>query len=146
MTTHDPESVSRNFKGRTIVLGLIIFGLLMSGSLYVFQTINTYQFADTQNALAKAFPHSRPRVEGGRLKGKQENPLTFRVTMAVSFNPHQQDEEIQKMTERILEIASENLTLEEYEQAELHFYQAVPEQKIIMRDVTLDIKSWMNQN
>ncbi len=146
MNTHDPESVPRIFKGRTIVLGLLIFGLLMSGSLYVFQTINTYQFADTQNALAKEFPQSRPRVEGGRLKGKQQNPLTFRVTMAVPFNPHEKNAEIQRMADRILEIASNNLPLQDYEQAEMHFYQAIPEQEIIMRDVKRDIKTWINQN
>jgi len=146
MTTNDPESAPRIVKGRTIVLGLLLFGLVMSGSLYVFQAINTYHFADTQNALAKEFPKSRPRVEGGRLKGKQQNPLTFRVTMAVPFNPHEKDEEIQQLGDRILEIASKNLQLEDYEQAELHFYQAIPEQEIIMRDVTRDIKTWINRN
>lgn len=146
MTTHDSESMPRIVKGRTIVLGLLIFGLLMSGSLYVFQTINTYHFADTQNALAKEFPHSRPRVEGGRLKGKQQNPLTFRVTMAVPFNPHEKNKDIEQMADRILEIASKNLQLDDYEQAELHFYQAVPEQQIIMRDVTRDVKTWIKNH
>ncbi|QDT43957.1 hypothetical protein Pan241w_40610 [Gimesia alba] len=145
MTTDDPESQTKSFKGRTIVLSLLIFGLLMSGSLYVFQAVNTFHFADAQNALAREFPKSRPRVEGGRLKGKPENPLTFRVTLAVPFNPNEDDAAIQKMTDRILEIASENMDLTQYEQAELHFYQAVPEQTIIMRDVKRDLKTWLDQ-
>ncbi|MCA9018098.1 MAG: hypothetical protein KDA77_22440, partial [Planctomycetaceae bacterium] len=95
--------------------------------------------------LAREFPESRPRVEGGRLKGKPEYPLTFRVTLAVPFNPNENDATIQKMTDRILEIASENMDLNQYEQAELHFYQAIPEQTIIMRDVKRDLKTWQAQ-
>jgi|GEM_PF-2124443 len=146
MTIHDPESQPKLFQGRTIVLSLLLFGLLMSGSLYVFQAVNTYHFADTQNALAKEFPNARPRVEGGRLKGKQKNPATFRTTLAVPFNPHEEDARIQKMADRILEIAAENMNLNEYEQAELHFYQAVPEQKIILREIKRDIKTWQAQH
>ncbi|WP_298866873.1 hypothetical protein [uncultured Gimesia sp.] len=146
MTSNDPESRPKLFKGKTIVLSLLIFGLLMSGSLYVFQAVNTFQFADTQNALAKEFPDSRPRVEGGRLKGKQNNPTTFRTTLAVDFNPNDEDVRIQKMADRIMEIASKNLNLNEYEQAELHFYQAIPEQKIILREIKRDIKTWLAQH
>jgi len=146
MPTHDPDSQPKLIRGRTIVLGLFIFGLLMSGSLYLFQAVNTFQFADTQNALAKEFPDSRPRVEGGRLKGKQIHPATFRTTLAVSFNPHEEDVRIQKMADRIMEIASQNLNLNEYEQAELHFYQAIPEQKIILREIKRDIKTWLAQH
>ncbi|MCH9656717.1 MAG: hypothetical protein K0U86_16880 [Planctomycetes bacterium] len=146
MTIADTESQTKLIRGRTIVLGLLIFGLLMSGSLYLFQAVNTFQFADTQNALAREFPDSRPRVEGGRLKGKQINPTTFRTTLAVPFNPNDDDVRIQKMADRILEIASENLNLNEYEQAELHFYQAVPEQKIILREIKRDIKTWLAQH
>ena len=50
------------------------------------------------------------------------------------------------MADRILEIASKNLQLDDYEQAELHFYQAVPEQQIIMRDVTRDVKTWIKNH
>ena len=146
MTSNDPESRPKHFKGRTIVLSLLIFGLLMSGSLYIFQAVNTFQFADTQNALAKEFPDSRPRVEGGRLKGKQINPTTFRTTLAVNFNPNDEDDRIRIMTDRIMEIASQNLNLNEYEQAELHFYQAIPEQKIILREIKRDIKIWLAQH
>ncbi len=146
MTTIDPESQTKVFKGRNIVLGLLIFGLLMSGSLYVFQAVNTFQFADTQNALAKEFPNSRPRVEGGRLKGKKTNPATFRATLAVSFNPNEEDDRIQKMADRIMHLASENLNLNQYEMAELHFYQAIPEQKIILREITRDIKTWLSNH
>lgn len=145
MTTDDPESQTKSFKGRTIVLSLLVFGLLMSGSLYVFQAVSTFHFADAQNALGREFPDSRPRVEGGRLKGKPENPLTLRVTLAVPFNPNENNAAIQKMADRILEIASENLDLNQYEQAELHFYQAIPERTIIMRDVKRDLKTWQAQ-
>lgn len=146
MTASDPESRPKRIKGRTIVFSLLIFGLLMSGSLYVFQAVNTYPFADTQNALAIEFPDSRPRVEGGRLKGKQINPTTFRTTLAVDFDPHSDDARIQKMADRILVIASKNLNLNEYEQAELHFYQAIPEQKIMLREIKRDIKTWLVQH
>jgi len=50
------------------------------------------------------------------------------------------------MADRILEIAAENMNLNEYEQAELHFYQAVPEQKIILREIKRDIKTWQAQH
>lgn len=145
MTSHDPESQPRLVKGRTIVLSLLIFGLLMSGSLYVFQAVNSFKFAGTQKALDLNFPNSKPRVEGGRLKGKQENPATLRITMAVSFNPDQNEDRLQKMSDQILEIAAENLNLNEYELAELHFYQAIPEQKIIMREIKRDLKTWLGQ-
>lgn len=145
MTPNDPESQPKLFKGKTIVFSLLIFGLLMSGSLYVFQTVNTFQFADTQKALAEEFPNSRPRVEGGRLKGKSENPATLRVTMAVVFNPEKNKDRLQKMSDHILEIASKNLDLNEFEVAELHFYQAIPEQKIIMQEIKRDLQSWLDQ-
>ncbi|QDU10169.1 hypothetical protein [Gimesia aquarii] len=146
MTSHDPESQQpRLVKGRTIVFSLLIFGLLMSGSLYVFQAVNSFKFAGTQKALDLKFPNSKPRVEGGRLKGKQENPATLRITIAVSFNPDQNEDRLQKMSDQILEIAAENLNLNEYELAELHFYQAIPEQKIIMREIKRDLKTWLGQ-
>lgn len=145
MTSIDPESQPRLFKGRTIVFSLLIFGLLMSGSLYVFQAVNSFKFAKTQKALAREFPNSKPRVEGGRLKGKEQNPATLRITMAVAFNPHDHENRLQKMSDQILEIASENLNLNEFELAELHFYQAIPEQKIIMREIKRDMKTWLDQ-
>ena len=66
--------------------------------------------------------------------------------MAVPFNPYEKNEDIEQMADRILEIASKNLQLDDYEQAELHFYQAVPEQQIIMRDVTRDVKTWIKNH
>lgn len=145
MTPNDPESKPKIFKGKTIVLGLLIFGLLMSGSLYVFQAVNSFKFAPTQKALAEEFPDSKPRVEGGRLKGKQQNPATLRITLAVDFNPNDHEERLQNMSDRILKIASKNLKLSDYSLAELHFYQAIPEQKIIMRDIKRDLQTWLKQ-
>lgn len=145
MTSPDPESSPRPVQGRTIVISLLIFGLVMSGSLYVFQAINTYPFADTQNALAREFPDSRPRVEGGRLKGKEENPLTLRVTLAVPFDPNERDAQIQEMADQILEVARRHLDLNEYEIAELHFYQPIPEQQILMRDLQINVADWLQQ-
>lgn len=145
MTSNTPESQPKFFKGKTIVLGLLIFGLLMSGSLYVFQAVNSFKFASTQKALAEEFPDSKPRVEGGRLKGKQQYPVTLRITLAVDFNPIDHEERLQKMSDHILEITSKNLNLSEYSLAELHFYQAIPEQKIIMRDIKRDLQTWLKQ-
>ncbi len=146
MTTHDPEPSSRRIKGRTIVISLLIFGLVMSGSLYVFQAINTYPFAETQQALAQKFPKSRPRVEGGRLKGKEINPLTFRVTLAVDFNPIENQSRIDALADQVLLVAREHLNLNEYEVAELHFYQPIPEQQILMRDLEIDLADWQKQH
>lgn len=146
MTSPDPESKPRPIRGRTIVISLLIFGLVMSGSLYVFQAINTYPFAETQNALAREFPDSRPRVEGGRLKGKENNPVTFRVTLAVPFNPHENDVQIQKMADQILEVAHQHLNLKQYEIAELHFYQPIPEQQILIRDLNINVEDWLQQH
>ncbi|QDV19419.1 hypothetical protein Pan153_40840 [Gimesia panareensis] len=146
MTTNDPEPSPPRTKGRTIVISLLIFGLVMSGSLYVFQAINTYPFAETQNALAREFPQSRPRVEGGRLKGKADNPPTLRVTLAVPFDPNQNDARIQKMADQILNVAREHLNLGEYEIAELHFYQPIPEQQILMRDLEINLADWLKQH
>jgi hypothetical protein len=50
------------------------------------------------------------------------------------------------MADRILEIAAENMDLNQYEQAELHFYQAIPEQKIILREIKRDLKTGQQQH
>jgi len=48
--------------------------------------------------------------------------------------------------DQVLLVAREHLNLNEYEVAELHFYQPIPEQQILMRDLEIDLADWQKQH
>lgn len=73
--------------GRGMVLGMLAFGVLTTSSMWIYWTLHVGPFRPFQNALAAAFPHSSPRVDGGQRKMHKGTPKILRVVLRVEFDP-----------------------------------------------------------
>jgi hypothetical protein len=119
--------------GRWVVIGLLSFGVLATGTLWVYSKMQLAPFVPFLKALRAEFPESKARVEGGR--HKREAPL-LRVIMQVEFTPTETDERVQKIFSRVVALARANLDLSQYENFELHIVHYVPEknpERILMQ-------------
>lgn len=123
----DPTTKPPQFpmvSGRLVVLALLGFGCLATGTLWVYSKLELAPFLPLLKALDEEFPKSNPRVEGGRPK-KQAPRL--RIVMQVDFTPAEIDERVDKITERVIALAKEHVNLAEFEDFELHLVHYIPE-------------------
>jgi hypothetical protein len=130
--TAPPEtSDSRSLHGRTVVLGMLAFGVLMVFAMWLYWEMYTRPFRPLQTAINAEFPGSSPRVVGGRHKSHKEGsrPL-LRVIIRVDFDPETaEDAVLQQYVERLRELAGQHLDLTPYEMLEIHLIQRVPEEE-----------------
>lgn len=111
-------------QGRWVVLGMIGFGLVMTGIIWGYWKLRLAPFLPLQKAILREFPGSYPRIEGGRPK---KQPPLLRMVVQVDFTPQEGDERVDKIAARITELTRENLDLSEYEDFELHLVHYIPE-------------------
>jgi len=121
-TTNAPQF--KTISGRWVVIGLLSFGILATGTLWVYSKMELAPFLPLRKALDEEFPKSNPRVEGGRPK---RQPALLRVVMHVDFPPDETDERVKKILERVVALAKEHVPLADYENFELHIVHYVPE-------------------
>jgi hypothetical protein len=121
----DPE-----ISGKWVVLALALFGILMTSAMWIYWKLHLGPFVPLQQAIVavEEFALSRPVVEGGREKGRAENLNTLRVTMKVEFDPTADDQEVERIERKILDLARDSLPqFDEFELLELNLYQPVQE-------------------
>ena|SRR5579864_1806849 len=121
-TTNPPQF--KTISGRWVVIAMLSFGILATGTLWVYSKMHLAPFLPLRKALDKEFPEAKARVEGGRPKGK---PPLLRVVMHVDFTPAGDDERVQQILRRVIALAKEHLPLSEFENFELHIVHYVPE-------------------
>ena len=110
--------------GRLVVLGMLAFGVIMAGSIWVYSKIELEPFQPLARAIKAEFPNSHPHVKGGR--PKKEPPL-LRIVMQVDFTPSETDERVTQIVERVVALAKEHIDLKDYEKLEIHIVRYVPE-------------------
>ncbi len=82
-----PTRPERRVSGRAMVLGMLAFGTLTTAAMWVYWTLHVGPFRPLQDAIAAAFPHSSPRVDGGQRKMHKGTPKILRIVMRVDFDP-----------------------------------------------------------
>ena len=121
-TTNPPQF--KTISGRWVVIGMLSFGIIATGTLWVYSKMELAPFLPLRKALHEEFPKSKPRVEGGRPKGQ---PPMLRIVMQVDFPPDETDERVEKIVARVIALAKEHVDLTEFENFELHIVHYVPE-------------------
>lgn len=133
----ESESTGPEIEGWKLVLVMLTFGILASGTLWGYWYYHTAPFIPLQVAIADEFPGSAPRVDGGKRKIHKGTPAHLWVIMRVDFKP--QDDEAKSITtvERVRELADEHLDLSEYEQLTVRLFFGEMEKEIHKRDFEL---------
>jgi hypothetical protein len=121
-TTEPPRF--KTVSGKWVVLGLLGFGILATGTLWIFSKLDLAPFVPLIKALDREFPESKPQVKGGRSK---RQPPMLRVVMQVDFTPAETDPRVVKIFERVVALSKEHLDLAEYENFELHIVRYIPQ-------------------
>ncbi len=114
----------KTVSGRWVVIGMLSFGVIATGTLWVYSKMDMAPFLPLRKALDDEFPKSKPLVKGGRPKGQ---PALLRIVMQVDYTPDETDERVEKIVERVIALAKEHVHLAEYENFELHLVHYIPE-------------------
>jgi hypothetical protein len=136
-------SGSRSLRGRTVVLGMLAFGVVMVFAMWLYWEMYTRPFRPLQNAIHAEFPGSSPRVVGGRHKSHKDGSLPLlRIVIRVDFDPETADEEtLQQHVDRLHALAAQHLDLSPYEMLEVHLIQRVPEEETRRRTFAVPLGS-----
>ena len=115
----------KTVSGRWVVIGLLAFGVVATGTLWIYSKLELAPFLPLRKALHEEFPESKPRVEGGRHRNQ---PPLLRVVMQVDFTPSEADPRVTKIYERVVALAKQHVNLADYENFELHLVRYIPQQ------------------
>jgi hypothetical protein len=120
---------------------MFIFGIAMTGTLWIYWTLHTGPFRPFQDALAAEIPHSVPRVEGGQHKMHKGTPHVLRVTLRVEFDPVRETTKGEKIVDRVEKIAARFVDLSQYDVLQVFLYHGVPEKSLLQKEYTRNLKS-----
>lgn len=101
---------------------MIGFGLLLTGVLYVYTMLHTAPFRSLTAALAREYPGSAPRVEGGKPRLDEPGDRTLRITLRSPFDPADESR-ANSFAYEIATFASRHHDLNRYEIVEIHLYR-----------------------
>lgn len=135
--TDIPARKNREISGTKVVIGMLTVGVMATGLLFLYFELHTRPFRPLREALGREFKHSRPNVEGGRLKGR--GPMILRISMSVPFDPYVEETKATELNSRVLDISRQYHDLETFEQVQINLIYFVPESAAKRR--TFDWKS-----
>jgi len=130
-------SSKRSLTGKPVVLGMFLFALFVSVGLWSYWELHTQPFRTLTDQLGETFPHSNPRVEGGKHGMHKQTPFVLRIVMRVQYAPNLNEQKYQKQVSEILGIAVQSGMLNKYEECEIHLYYQPAEQKPEVRSITI---------
>ena len=136
--TLNPESAlapspraPREIPGSAVVIGMIFLGICATALLFVYFELHTGPFRPLREAIGREFKHSRPNVEGGRVRGR--GPMILRISMSVPFDPYLDEAKAVQFNERVVEIAKAFEKLPKFEQIQVNLIYFAPEKNAIRR-------------
>jgi hypothetical protein len=124
MNSNDKNISFPTVSGRLVVLGMLGFGLVMTGAIWAFSVFELEPFQPLARAIKAEFPDSHPHVKGGRPK---KQPPLLRIVMQVDFTPHETDERVVQIVARVTALSKTHIKLADYETLEIHVVHYVPE-------------------
>ena len=138
MSTSNEQGPPRTISGTAIVAAVFTFALVLTTVMWLYWKLHTAPFLPLQQAVADTFPDSAPLVQGGQLKMHKNTPRILRITLRVNFDPNNDDQQVSRITNRVVALAREHQDLSEYDQLEINLFQLVPEHASKKRMVTFD--------
>lgn len=135
MTTDDiAPPRSKELSGRSVVIGLLCLGIAATALMFVYWEHHTRPFRALREQIGREFRHSRPNVEGGRVKGR--GPWTLRISMSVDFPPAEDSPRANEIVNRVLEITRRCHDVDDVEKIEINLIQFVPQELAKTRTFT----------
>jgi hypothetical protein len=104
---------------------MLLLGVFMTSLLFLYFELHTRPFRPLREAIGREFKHSRPNVEGGKLKGR--GPKILRISMSVPFDPYIEEQESKARTMRVLAIAAKYQELGSFDDVQVNLIYFVPE-------------------
>jgi hypothetical protein len=143
-----PQTVPRprRVSGSGMVLGMLAFGICTTAGMWIYWTLHTGPFRPLQDAIAAAFPHSSPRVDGGQHKMHKGTPKILRIVMRVEFDPVTQTARGDEVVDSLEKIAGKYVDLPAYDELQVYLYQGVPEQEVRQQEYTRDLHPALPKN
>ena len=130
----ESESTGPEIDGWKLVLVMLTFGILASGTLWGYWYYHTAPFIPLQVAIADEFPGSAPRVDGGKRKIHKGTPSHLWIIMRVDFKPQDDEAKSLATVDRVHKLADKHLDLSEYEQITVRLFFGEMEKGIHKRD------------
>src|SRR5580700_3047354 len=121
---------NRRVSGTAVVIAMFVFGITATAALWTYWALHTGPFRPLQDALAKEFPGSVPRVDGGQRKLRKGMPVILRAVLRVQFDPVTETAKGERMLERVEKISRQHIDLEQYDVLDVYLYEGVPEEAI----------------
>jgi hypothetical protein len=139
--SESPQSVFGRISGRGVVVAMFSMGILATGFLWAYWTVQMTPFMPLQEVLESEFPKSRPQVKGGTIKKSGDTVL--KVVLQTDFNPRSDSEAVQAKIkarlDRTRELASELADLPSYSILAMHLYFPMKEQGISQKTFFRDV-------
>jgi hypothetical protein len=135
----EPRPDSR-VSGRAVVIGMFIFGITATSTLWIYWTLHTGPFRPLQDALAAQFPGSVPRVDGGQRKMHKGTPKILRVVLRVDFDPVTGTRQGQQVLDRVEELARHYIDLNDYDVLDVYLYHGIPERDLREKEFERTLK------
>jgi len=129
-TPSKPTTASRNRWGRWVVIAMLLFGVALTATTWVYWKLHVAPYLPLQKLLAEKYEGSRPRVEGGQRKMHKGTPRILRVTMQLKFDPEAKDGQrrVDDFSRDVAAFVARNYPeLADYEILELNLYWPRPE-------------------
>ena len=120
-----PGPKPKEISGRVVVIGMLTLGVLATSMLFLYFELHTAPYRPLREAIGREYKHSRPNVEGGRLKGR--GPMILRISMSVPFDPFLEETKSADVNKRVLEIARAHHDLATFEQIQINLILFTPE-------------------
>lgn len=114
------------FSGKSAVLGMFGFGLLLSLMMLGYWYLNLSEFFPLQKALAAEFPKCTPRVDASQ---KRDSPLQLRVILQVPEKPVAGNPRVEQMISRTIELIRQHVRLEKFGILQIFLVYREPEKK-----------------
>src|ERR1700722_2495918 len=135
-----PLRPASRVSGRVVVVAMFVFGITPRAGLWGYWTLHTGPFRPLQHALAKEFPHSIPRVDGGQRKLRKGMPKILRAVLRVVFDPTTETAKGEETLAHVEKIARQYIDLDQYEYLDVYLYEGVPEQVIREKEFERKLK------
>jgi hypothetical protein len=135
-----PIPAAARVSGRIVVAIMFAFGIASTAALWTYWTLHTGPFRPLQDALAKEFPGSLPRVDGGQRKLREGMPKILRVVLRVDFDPVTGTAEGEQVLDRVAKVSRRHIDLDQYDVLDVYLYEGIPEKTIREREFERRLK------
>jgi len=122
-----PLPPAARISGRVVVVAMFTFGITATAALWTYWTLHTGPFRPLQDALAKEFPGSLPRVDGGQRRLRKGMPKILRVVLRVEFDPVTETAKGRQVLDRVEQVSRRYVDLNQYDVLDVYLYEGVPE-------------------